>query len=178
MSAELPSVKLDQARFVAAADDLPESQWGASGVDRVVFKVATNPGRDPDVLGKNVSGGELSRFMLVLRVVLARASFVPTVIFDEIDAGMGGATSAAVGDHLARLSEDVQVLAVTHSPQVASQSHVHWRVMKKAENDRVVISVIRLDQEARREEIARMLAGEIITDSARAAADSLLDCAG
>lgn len=178
VAAELPSVKLDQARFVAAVDDLPESQWRASGVDRVVFKVATNPGVDPDVLGKNVSGGELSRFMLVLRVVLARASFIPTVIFDEIDAGMGGATSAAVGDHLARLSEDVQVLAVTHSPQVASQSHAHWRVMKNAENDHVVTSVIRLDQEARREEIARMLAGEIITDSARAAADSLLDCAG
>ena len=178
VAAELPAVKLDQARFIAAVDDLPESQWGVSGIDRVVFMAATNPGADPDVLGKSVSGGELSRFMLVLRVVLARASCVPTVIFDEIDAGMGGATSAAVGDHLARLSEDVQVLAVTHSPQVASQSHAHWRVMKNAESGRVVTSVIRLDQEARREEIARMLAGEVITDSARAAADSLLDYAG
>ena len=178
VAAELPSLKLGQARFITGVEDVPEGQWGAAGTGRVVFKVSANPGTDPDVLGKSVSGGELSRFMLILRVILARASLVPTVIFDEIDAGMGGATAAAVGEHLARLSQDVQTLAVTHSPQVAARAHEHWRVMKYSAEEQTTTSVIQLGPAERREEVARMLAGETITESARAAADSLLVCAG
>ncbi|MBX9635051.1 MAG: DNA repair protein RecN, partial [Magnetospirillum sp.] len=152
-----------------------EAHWGADGLDAVEFLVATNPGNPPGTLGKIASGGELSRFMLALKVVLARTSSTPTMVFDEVDSGIGGAVAAAVGERLARLGTDLQVLVVTHSPQVAARGRNHYRVAKQeVAAGKVLTSVEELPQEARREEIARMLAGEIITDQARAAADSLM----
>ncbi len=171
---ELAPLRLGKAQFRTRIDRLDEKGWGEHGWDRVTFEVATNPGSPPGPLNRIASGGELARFMLALKVVLARADPVPTLIFDEVDAGIGGAIAAAVGDRLARLARDVQVLVVTHSPQVAARGTAHWRVTKLAESGsaRTVVEV--LDPRARREEIARMLAGARITDEARAAADSLL----
>lgn len=171
---ELAPLRLDKATFVTTLEDLPEDAWGAEGLDRVAFAVATNPGAPPGPIGKIASGGELARFMLALKVVLARVSPVPTLVFDEVDAGIGGATAAAVGERLARLASDMQVLVVTHSPQVAAKGNHHWHVAKKAGKGATATTVTALTGEARREEIARMLAGEVITDQARAAADSLI----
>ncbi len=177
VAAELPPLKLDKAGFRTAVDALPESEWGPNGLDGVEFLVSTNPGAPPGSLGKIASGGELSRFMLALKVVLARTSPIPTMVFDEVDSGIGGAVAAAVGERLARLAAEVQVLVVTHSPQVAARGHQHYRVAKAATaSGAVATGVERLPDSARREEIARMLAGETITDQARAAADSLMTC--
>lgn len=174
VAAELPPLKLDRARFVTTIADLPEDQWGPDGLDRVAFEVATNPGAAPGPLGKIASGGELARFMLALKVVLARVSSVPTLVFDEVDAGIGGATAAAVGERLARLADDVQVLVVTHSPQVAAKARRHWKVAKFVTDGQTVTTVNPLSDEDRLEEVARMLSGESITDHARAAAASLM----
>ena len=174
---ELPPLKLDRARFVAEVLPLDEAKWGGSGADIVRFLIATNPGQSPGALDRVASGGELSRLMLALKVVLSSRSTVPTLVFDEVDSGVGGATAAAVGERLARVAEDVQVLVVTHSPQVAARGTAHLRVSKLAAKDRVQTSVSPLDGRARREEIARMLAGETVTEAARAAADSLLGAA-
>jgi DNA repair protein RecN (Recombination protein N) len=174
VAGELPPLKLDKATFVTRVEDLPEDQWSAEGLDRVAFEVATNPGSAPGPIAKIASGGELARFMLALKVVLARVSPVPTLVFDEVDAGIGGATAAAVGDRLGRLAADLQVLCVTHSPQVAAKGHGHWRVSKAMSGEAVTTTIERLDGAQRREEIARMLAGETITDEARAAAASLM----
>jgi DNA repair protein RecN (Recombination protein N) len=171
---ELPPLKLDRARFVAEVQPLDDTKWGASGADSVRFLIATNPGQAPGALDRVASGGELSRLMLALKVVLSSSSTVPTLVFDEVDSGVGGATAAAVGDRLARVAEGVQVLVVTHSPQVAARGAAHLLVSKHAAKDRVQTSVSPLSGVARREEIARMLAGEIVTEAARAAADSLL----
>ena len=172
---ELAPLKLEKARFVTRVASLDESQWGPDGLDGVEFLVATNPGAPPAPLGKVASGGELSRFMLALKVVLAKTSPTPTIVFDEVDSGIGGAVAAAVGERLARLGRDLQVLVVTHSPQVAAQGAHHYRVAKaEPQPGRVVTSVDRLSAAERREEIARMLAGENVTDQARAAADSLM----
>ena len=143
-------------------------------MDRVTFLVSTNPGQTPGHLQKIASGGELSRLMLALKVVLARGSPVPTLVFDEVDAGIGGATAAAVGERLARVAERLQVLVVTHSPQVAARGAQQLRVAKSVKGQRATTMVEPLDKRERREEIARMLAGERVTDAARAAADSLL----
>ena len=151
-----------------------ESGWGPDGMDRVTFLVATNPGQAPGRLDKIASGGELSRLMLALKVVLARGSPVPTLVFDEVDSGIGGATAAAVGERLSRVAERLQVLVVTHSPQVAARAAQQLRVAKKVKGERAATLVEPLDRRERREEIARMLAGERVTDAARAAADSLL----
>ncbi len=174
---ELPPLKLERARFVIDILPLPESDWGAQGADQVRFLIATNPGQEPGPLGRVASGGELSRLLLALKVVLAGSSPVPTMVFDEVDSGIGGATAAAVGDRLARVAEQVQVLLVTHSPQVAARGAAHLRVAKSAGSGRAETSVDPLDGRARREEIARMLAGETVTEAARAAADSLLGAA-
>jgi DNA repair protein RecN (Recombination protein N) len=174
IGAELPPLKLDRARFAVAVEQLPETDWSASGADSVRFLIATNPGQTPGPLGKIASGGELSRLMLALKVVLAGGSPVPTLVFDEVDSGIGGATAAAVGERLARVAERVQVLLVTHSPQVAARGFTHWRVAKFADDGRAETRVEVLAGEERQEEIARMLAGEIITDAARAAAASLM----
>ena len=175
VAAELPPLKLDKARFSTGVRALDESAWGPDGLDGVEFLVSTNPGSPPSGLGKIASGGELSRFMLALKVVLARTTPTPTIVFDEVDSGIGGAVAAAVGDRLARLGTDLQVLVVTHSPQVAARGRQHYKVSKReVEAGKVVTGVEELPQEHRREEIARMLAGETVTDQARAAAESLM----
>jgi DNA repair protein RecN (Recombination protein N) len=171
---ELPPLKLDRARFVAQVAPLPESGWGIGGADSVAFLIATNPGQAPGPLARVASGGELSRLMLALKVVLAGGSTVPTLVFDEVDSGIGGATAAAVGERLARVAAGVQVLLVTHSPQVAARGAAHLRVSKQVARGRAETRVDMLGHADRREEIARMLAGETVTDQARAAADSLL----
>ncbi len=171
---ELPPLRLDKARFFVEAEPLAESAWGPGGIDQVRFLIATNPGQPPGPLARVASGGELSRLMLAMKVVLSAGSAVPTLVFDEVDSGIGGATAAAVGERLARVAEQLQVLVVTHSPQVAARGVAHLRVAKATARDRTATLVDRLDTSARREEIARMLAGETITEAARAAADDLL----
>ena len=178
ISKELPPLKLDKARFRARLEALPEESWSAGGLERVAFEIATLPGAEPGSLAKIASGGELSRLMLALKVVLAQAGAkrgaMPALIFDEVDSGIGGAAAAAVGERLARLAKNAQVLVVTHSPQVAARASVHLRVAKTATAKSASTSVTILDRAARREEIARMLAGATVTDAARAAADALL----
>jgi DNA repair protein RecN (Recombination protein N) len=171
---ELPPLKLDRARLVVEVSPRAEAAWGPDGVDRVAFLVSTNPGQAPGALDKIASGGELSRLMLALKVVMARGSPVPTLVFDEVDSGIGGATAAAVGERLERVAERLQVLVVTHSPQVAARGSRHLSVAKQVKSGRAETRVTPLDKAARREEIARMLAGERVTEAARAAADSLL----
>jgi DNA repair protein RecN (Recombination protein N) len=171
---ELPPLKLERARFVAEVLPLDEAGWGAGGADQVRFLISTNPGQTPGALAKVASGGELSRLMLALKVVLAGGSPVPTLVFDEVDSGIGGATAAAVGERLARVADSVQVLLVTHSPQVAARGVSHLRVAKSTGAGRAETFVEPLQGMERREEIARMLAGEVVTEAARAAADSLM----
>ena len=174
VTAELPPLKLDKARFVVELRPLEEARFGAGGVERAIFLISTNPGQTPGALDKIASGGELSRLMLALKVVLVAGGSVPTLVFDEVDSGVGGATAAAVGERLARVADRVQVLVVTHSPQVAARGTAHLRVAKDAVRGRASTSVSPLNPQERREELARMLAGENVTDAARAAADSLL----
>ena len=174
-NAELPPLRLERARFFAAVTRLEEEAWGAAGADTVRFLIATNPGQPPGPLGRVASGGELSRLMLALKVVLVSGSPVATLVFDEVDSGIGGATAAAVGERVARVAEGVQVLVVTHSPQVAARGAAHLRVSKSVSGGRTETQVQVLGADERREEIARMLAGETITAAARAAAQSLLD---
>ena len=171
---ELAPLKLDRARLHIELVPREEPAWAADGVDRITFLVSTTPGQTPGQLAKIASGGELSRLMLALKVVLARGSPVPTLVFDEVDSGIGGATAAAVGERLSRVADRLQVLVVTHSPQVAARGTAHLRVAKGVRGDRAETRVEPLDLGARREEIARMLAGETITEAARAAADDLL----
>ncbi len=171
---ELPPLRLERAQFFVEMDRLPETAWHATGIDTVRFLIATNPGQPPGPLGKIASGGELSRLMLALKVVLVSGSPVPTLVFDEVDSGIGGATAAAVGERLARVADGVQVLVVTHSPQVAARGRMHLRVQKSVAAGQTETRVAALEHQTRREEIARMLAGESVTEAARAAADSLL----
>jgi DNA repair protein RecN (Recombination protein N) len=174
VNAEFPPLKLEKASFVTALEALPEGAWGPEGIDRVSFLVTTNPGAPPGPLSRIASGGELSRFMLAIKVALAEVNATPTLVFDEVDSGIGGATADAVGTRLARLAERVQILVVTHSPQVAARGNVHLRVEKRETGSLAVTGVDRLDESARREEVARMLSGREITDEARAAAGRLL----
>jgi DNA repair protein RecN (Recombination protein N) len=179
---ELPPLKLDKAKFRTRVEELAETAWTASGIDRVAFEVATNPGADLGPIDRIASGGELARFMLALKVALRapnkKQAGVPTLIFDEVDSGIGGAVAAAVGERLAVLAETAQILVVTHSPQVAARARHHWRVVKKTSGRSVATKVDTLDAGARREEIARMLSGASVTAAARAAADDLLAGAG
>lgn len=172
MAAELPPLRLERAMFVtrvmAAAD-------GPAGRDAVSFEVATNPGAPPGPLARIASGGELSRFLLALKVCLAGGDEGKTMIFDEIDRGVGGATADAVGRRLAALGEQGQVLAVTHSPQVAARATHHWRVAKTVQSAETLTVVEKLEDDARLTELARMLAGDRITPEARAAARALLE---
>ncbi len=174
MADELAPLKLGQARFETGVFPVDEDKWAAHGIDRVAFSVATNPGSEPGPLNKIASGGELARFMLALKVVLAEADPVPVLVFDEVDAGIGGAVAAAVGERLQRLGSAAQIFVVTHSPQVAAKGTRHLYVRKGAEGDGMRTEVVPLSGEERREEIARMLSGEQVTSEARAAADSLL----
>ena len=174
IAAELKPLRLDKARFRTVLSPLAEAGWGEHGCERVHFEVATNPGAAFGPLAKIASGGELSRFMLALKLVLAGTSSVPTLIFDEVDSGIGGAVAAAVGERLQRLGSRLQVLVVTHSPQVAARGSHHWRVAKKQSRQATITSVEELDADTRQEEIARMLSGSTITAEARAAAASLI----
>jgi DNA repair protein RecN (Recombination protein N) len=172
---ELAPLKLDAARFRTAVAALPEDKWGASGMDAVEFLIATNPGADFAPLTKIASGGELSRFILALKVALAEQGGAATVIFDEIDRGVGGAVASAIGERLARLSADGQLLAVTHSPQVAARGRMHYMIAKSSDGTVTKTSVALLDEGGRQEEIARMLSGAQVTPEARAQADRLLE---
>ena len=174
---ELTPLKLDKAVFAVQIDPCEESEWGPTGRDKIAFLIAANPGQSPAPLHKSASGGELSRIMLALKVVFAETNPVAVMIFDEIDSGMGGATADAVGDRLAALSRQCQVLAVTHSPQIASLSDAHKIVQKQEDNAGVMVTqVLNLGNMAeRQEEIARMLSGAEITAEARAAAASLMN---
>ena len=176
VNAELPPLKLERARFQTHIE--PEiGPGGPDGLDHVEFWVATNPGSRPGALAKVASGGELARFMLALKVSLADRGSAPTLVFDEIDTGVGGAVADAIGRRLARLADRVQVLAVTHAPQVAARSTTHLQISKGevAEGSKVATRVTSLAPALRREEIARMLAGATITEEARAAARRLID---
>ena len=176
---ELAPLKLERATFTTQIESDADNAT-ADGVDRVEFFVQTNPGARPGPLMKVASGGELSRFMLALKVTLADKGSAPTLVFDEIDTGVGGAVADAIGQRLARLASRVQVLAVTHAPQVAARAGKHFRIAKDAldRGKRVATSVAALDEAERREEIARMLSGASITAEARAAAARLLEGAG
>ncbi len=175
VAAELAPLKLDAARFRTAITELAEERWGAHGMDAVEFLIATNPGADFAPLGKIASGGELSRFILALKVALAEQGGAATVIFDEIDRGVGGAVASAIGERLARLAQDGQLLAVTHSPQVAARGRMHYVIHKSSEGTVTRTSVSLLDPVGRQEEIARMLSGAEVTPEARAQADRLLE---
>lgn len=172
--AELSPLKLERAKFVTEVAALPEAEWSAAGTDRVQFTVSTNPGAPPAPIARIASGGELSRFLLALKVCLAKVGDAPTIVFDEVDSGIGGATAAAVGERLKRLAKDVQVLVVTHSPQVAAVADRHWLIRKTTTRTAASTDVMALDAQGRREEIARMLSGAEVTVEARAAADRLL----
>ena len=172
---ELPPLKLNKADFKTEIERLPESMWNADGLDKVVFMASTNAGTPLAPIAKIASGGELARFMLALKVNLAAAEKIPTLVFDEVDSAIGGATASAVGERLARLAaQDCQVLTITHSPQVASFGAHHFRVQKSEKDGKVLTAVVELNDAERREEIARMLSGAEITDASRAAADELL----
>jgi DNA repair protein RecN (Recombination protein N) len=174
VAAELKPLRLDKARFRTVLTPLAEPEWGEHGTERVHFEVATNPGASFGALARIASGGELSRFMLALKLVLSGTSSVPTLIFDEVDSGIGGAVAAAVGERLQRLGAQLQVLVVTHSPQVAARGAHHWRVAKSQAARATVTRVEELDPDTRQEEIARMLSGSTVTAEARAAAASLI----
>jgi DNA repair protein RecN (Recombination protein N) len=175
---ELGPLKLERASFITNMETVELAAGGPGGIDRIAFWVMTNPGTEPGPLMKVASGGELARFILALKVVLAARGSAPTLVFDEADAGVGGATAAAVGERLARLASKVQVLAVTHAPQVAAVADGHLLIAKEpvrgSQGEAMATRVAVLEGEHRREEIARMLAGQTITDEARRAADRLM----
>ena len=174
IQAELPDLKMEKARFMTQISTKPENLWNENGRDEVCFMVSTNPNTPYGSISKIASGGELARFMLALKVNLAQSSQVETMIFDEVDTGIGGATAQAVGEKLAKLGEQVQVLVVTHSPQVAAQSKYHYKVEKTTVDNVTTTSLRELSAAEKTEEVARMLSGEHITDEARAAAKVLI----
>lgn len=171
--AELPQLKLEKAMFEATVTDLSVENATAQGLNQVVFRVATNKGAELMPIHKCASGGELARFMLALKVNLNTDSG-KTLIFDEIDTGISGATANAVGERLSRLGKETQTLVITHSPQVAGWGNTHYRVSKKDVEQRTLTTVQVLDKGDRLEEIARLVSGENITDHARAVAEELL----
>ncbi len=171
MAGELAPLKMERAVFTT---EITAAEAGPQGHDAVAFTVATNPGAPSGPLNKIASGGELSRFLLALKVCLTQGTPGLTMIFDEIDRGVGGATADAVGRRLAALAGDAQVLVVTHSPQVAARGAHHWQVAKRVEGGATLSTVTPLDDGARVDEIARMLAGDTVTDEARGAARALL----
>lgn len=172
---ELPPLKMEKAKFMTLIEKNDETGWNEKGFDSVAFTVSTNPNSPQGPLNKIASGGELARFMLALKVNLAQSSNIGTMIFDEVDAGVGGATAQAVGERLARLAKTVQILVVTHSPQVAACGNHHFKVEKYTVDNITTTTVKELNDIERHEEVARMLAGEVITDEARAAAKVLIN---
>jgi DNA repair protein RecN (Recombination protein N) len=174
VASELAPLKLDAARFRTA---IASVEPGPAGTDRVEFEVSTNSGAPFGPLTRIASGGELSRFILALKVALAEAGSAATMIFDEVDRGVGGAVASAIGERLARLAQQSQVLVVTHSPQVAARASHHYRIEKSHGPDGTRTTVRKLSADERREEIARMLSGASVTEEARAQASRLLDAA-
>ena len=172
---ELKPLRLDGASFHTRLIPLAEEEWGEYGIESILFEVKTNPNTEPGPINKVASGGELARITLALKVVLAEAYAIPTVIFDEVDAGIGGAAAAAVGDRLSSLARDSQVLVVTHSPQVAAIGNTHFQISKIAKQKGNKTQVIKVDGGVRTEEIARMLSGANVSNEARAAAMRLLE---
>jgi len=177
VNAELPALKLDKAKFVVeVVSSTDEGSWNAKGMDKIKFLVSTNAQTPAGAINKIASGGELARFMLAIKVVLAEGESVETLVFDEVDSGIGGATAAAVGERLARLSAKYQVLVVTHSAQVAAKANNHWVISKADKSGKTVTSVKVLDgMNEREDEVARMISGATITKEARAAAAKLLE---
>lgn len=175
VAGELAPLKLDAARFRTVVAQLDEGQWTAQGMDRVEFEISTNPGAPFAPLAKIASGGELSRFILALKVALAERGGADTLIFDEIDRGVGGAVADAIGERLSRLARSNQILVVTHSPQVAARGAGHFLIAKSSDGTVTRTGVHALNEADRREEIARMLSGAEITAEARAQADRLLE---
>ena len=175
VAGELAPLKLDAARFETLLEELTEEHWNKGGMDRIEFLISTNPGAPLAPLGKIASGGELSRFILALKVALAEEYGLKSIIFDEVDRGVGGAVASAIGDRLSRLSKGAQLLVVTHSPQVASKGDAHMLINKSLSGTVSRTDVRALDDEGRRQEIARMLSGADVTDEARAQADRLLE---
>jgi DNA repair protein RecN (Recombination protein N) len=175
VAAELKPLKLDSARFRTRITALSEAEWSPDGRERAEFEIATNPGTDFAPLIKIASGGELSRFILALKVALASAGSAGTMIFDEIDRGVGGAVASAIGERLARLARGAQVLVVTHSPQVAARGLSHWRIEKASDGQTARTKLTWLDASTRKEEIARMLSGADVTPEARAQAGRLIE---
>lgn len=176
VAAELPALKLERAKFIVH-HEAAASTSGAQGIDSIEFWVQTNPGTKAGPMMKTASGGELSRFLLALKVVLAAKASAPTLIFDEIDTGVGGAVADAIGKRLQRLAQSCQVLAITHAPQVAARAGAQFLIRKNPTGDahgRMATAIHLMGEKERQEEIARMLAGEHITDEARAAAERLL----
>lgn len=171
---ELPPLKLEHAKFRVKFEELAEEAWGPCGIDRIEFYIQMNPGSPEGPLALIASGGELSRLMLALKVVLAQSGGLSTLIFDEIESGTGGAVAAAMGERLKGLAENLQLLVITHSPQIASHGTQHFVVCKMTKEGETTTHVKVLKQEEKWEEIARMLAGEEITDEARAAAKRLV----
>jgi DNA repair protein RecN (Recombination protein N) len=170
----LHPLKLPHAQFSISFQELPETQWSAAGRHHIEFHISTNPGLSPGPLSKIASGGELSRVMLAIKSLLKEKAHIPTLIFDEIDVGLGGGVAAAMGEKLSLLSDDSQVLAITHSPQLAAYADHHFGVSKEVCDNKTVTSIHCLDPQERIEELSRMLAGKNITDLTRAAAQELL----
>lgn len=173
--AELPPLKLEQARFMTKVTPLSDAQIGPRGGDAIRFEASTNPGMAEAAIDQIASGGELARFLLALKVVLSDSEAPATLIFDEVDAGVGGAVASAVGSRLARLGEQTQSIVITHSPQVAARGKHHYRISKSVAENGAISTTAMLDEDERVEELSRMLAGEKITDEAKAAARRLLE---
>lgn len=173
--AELPPLKLEQARFKTSITALTEQQFSRHGSDAIRFEASTNPGMAMAPIDQIASGGELARFLLALKVVLADINAPVTLIFDEVDAGVGGAVANAVGTRLARLGEQMQSIVITHSPQVAARGHQHYQISKSVAEHGTISTTAILDQNERINEVSRMLAGETVTEEARAAAIRLLE---
>lgn len=174
VKAELKPLSMAGARFEVFFEELPEEKWGPGGIERVDFLAATNPGTALSPLAKTASGGEISRFMLALKVALSKVAGVPTIIFDEADTGTGGAVASAIGERLALLGRKVQVLVVTHLPQVAAFGNSHLKIVKSRKGGVNITKITALSDKERKEELARMLAGAEITEEARAAAGRLM----
>ncbi len=174
ITAEMPPLKLNRAQFIVEVSELPSNRWSHLGMNEVLFTARINPGMPFTTIAKTASGGELARMILALKVIVQRVQSTETLIFDEIDTGLGGPTASAVGERLARLSDQTQVFVITHSPQVAARGEQHMKVEKTADNKTTTSNVLMLTEEERFDEIARMLAGEEITPEAKAAAQSLM----
>jgi len=172
---ELPFLKLDHAKFKTFIKERNENDWNANGSDEVIFNISTNPQQDFMPLGKVASGGELSRFLLAIKVVLANSARSNTLVFDEVDSGVGGQTADAVGTRLFKLSERNQVIVITHSPQVAAKGKNHYLIEKVNSKDQSITLCNKISYDNRIEEISRMLSGEKISDEARAAAIQLIN---